>query len=736
MLQRLVLGLLLAGLLSLPGLAEAQLWSSILTPNKGTDWTAAGVDCTGVICTSGIPSASWALCNNLACNNIAPGGGTTPTAANINSAIQGAQVGGIACSSSLPCVVRIKAGTFSMARSISWGAYPNAKPYVALRGAGPGTGGTQLVFTAIANDCNAFRDGSVVEFCGWQAYEGASYNTNTWTAGFNKGGNTITLTCAPCPAINQLIALDQIDDQTDPGTAEVLVSGGGQNTTFSGGGTQARGCSVQSTCRSQQEFKRVTACAPSCSTGSTFTITPALHAANWRAGQTPQAFWPTNSAGLSNVGIEDLSIDFTAALTPNPNGGINHAIIFSWVRNGWVRNVRSVNNNGGMLVARAHVEIMLSARITVRDSYFYGNRQLDFGGGQCDPQCQRYGVEVTMGSDNLIENNIFQHVLSPLVPGTTHNSVWAYNFTIDQVWTTGGNVGNMFPSAEPHDGGVQFNLFEGNDGSGSYEDAIHGTGTLNTYFRNLWRGRDVPCTGCASVKNNLTMPVTFSAYHRFMNVIGNVLGEGGYHQKYAEYSPDNTNCSRSIYKLTHIDTQCSSATPESVTQATNLTRTTLFRWANYDVVTGDVRFCGGPGNTNWVTPSTNCNQITEVPTHGGKYGQSIPVTELVPNSFYLSAQPTTWWAPNPAWGVPPPSWPPIGPGVSGGNISVGSGAQIGLGGHANKIPARLCFEHLSNDTTGYGGGTSIKVFDAATCYFASTGGGGAPAKPTGLTIVP
>ena len=42
--------------------AATPLWSGVLAPNRATDWTVAGVDCTGLTCTGGIPSAAWTRC--------------------------------------------------------------------------------------------------------------------------------------------------------------------------------------------------------------------------------------------------------------------------------------------------------------------------------------------------------------------------------------------------------------------------------------------------------------------------------------------------------------------------------------------------------------------------------------------------------------------------------------------------------------------------------------------------
>jgi hypothetical protein len=71
----------------------------------------------------------------------------------------------------------------------------------------------------------------------------------------------------------------------------------------------------------------------------------------------------------------------------------------------------------------------------------------------------------------------------------------------------------------------------------------------------------------------------------------------------------------------------------------------------------------------------------------------------MPASFYLSSQPTWWPAGKP--------WPPIGPDVSGGNIS-------GYAGHAYSVPAADCYAKIMGgppDGTG-----PVLSFNANTCY--------------------
>src|SRR6185295_4632352 len=81
---------------------------------------------------------------------------------------------------------------------------------------------------------------------------------------------------------------------------------------------------------------------------------------------------------------------------------------------------------------------------------------------------------------------------------------------------------------------------------------------------------------------------------------------------------------------------------------------TLIRWGNFDYFSAASRWNAG-----------------EVPAD-----VQVPTSQALPASLYYAAKPA-WWPASIAW-------PPIGPDVSGGNADPA--------GHANKIPAQLCFE--------------------------------------------
>jgi hypothetical protein len=99
------------------------------------------------------------------------------------------------------------------------------------------------------------------------------------------------------------------------------------------------------------------------------------------------------------------------------------------------------------------------------------------------------------------------------------------------------------------------------------------------------------------------------------------------------------------------------------------------------------------------------------------YVNPVPGSQTLPASFYLNSKPS-WFG-----SVP---WPPIGPDVTGGDIS-------GVAGHAYKIPARVCFESLADDTSySIQNGARPRIFNADNCYGDPPP---PPDPPTGLSAV-
>jgi hypothetical protein len=540
------------------------------------------------------------------------------TALDINNAIAGCGGG----------VVYLNAGTYNLLTGITFGGRDN----VTLRGAGPDR--TVLKFTA-PNACGGVQ----ANICVQGAPTGSSPppgSVRQWTAGFSKGTNRIRLNSTTDLTAGMVLVLDQLDDPADTGGVFISCSRVASLET----------CPTTRLGRSQQQIVRVTAI-----DGDEVTIFPGLHMPNWRGAQQPQVWWWGDSAEMN--GIEDLTLDHTSGLE---TAGIG----FRNAYGGWVRNVKSLNAN------RNHVWLYRSARIEVRNSYFYGTK---------NAATQSYGVEAYMTSDDLVVNNIFQRVTTPIMTGPSAGCVFGYNFMSDMsyaipTWMMAGINGS-------HDAGTGMNLFEGNAGNSFLMDLYHGTGALATLFRNRLIG-----TEPGKTQGN-TSVVSIWGYNRSVNIVANVLGTPDYHRVYensqtASGTPGSPD--RSIYLLGYTGVE--QRTPLGYDP---LVVTTMLRWGNFDYATKATR---------WTS--------AEVPA-----GHPAPATDLPP-SLFLFARPS-WWGARP--------WPAIGPDVTGG---------ADASGHAHKIPAQECFDNSARGPDG------AIVFRPDECYGREAD---RPRPPTNLRIV-
>jgi hypothetical protein len=622
--------LLCLALLSLSTCAQAQ---TLIDPSRRINWSGAGVP-------GGIPNRT------TICATLNPGA----TAAQINSAIA-------VCPSGQ--VVKLAAGTYTLSAGIEF----KAKSNVTLRGAGPDA--TFIVFTGNTRACSGLKAG----ICLVNAYPNDGQNfarSANWTAGFAQGATSITLDNTPDLKVGSQIILDQVRDNADTGdvfqSTKRPATGPAPRTCI---GCNSPGRSTQvgfPTDNAQQHIATVTAI-----NGNTVTISPGLFMPNWRLSQKPGAWW-SPALPLVGSGVEDISLDYTSAAA-------QYGIVMFNVQQSWVKNVRSIK------AASHHVIFYQSSRNTIRDSYFFDSQT---------HKEQSYGIGNYEGASNLVENNIFVLIATPTINETDGGSVFAYNYSandlfFDGTWAQG--------SAYTHSPGTNYVLWEGNDGFGLTMDNYHGTAHFITAFRNRWNGKE-------PLNLQQTVPVHIYSWNRYVNIIGNVLGEPGYHTNYQKRAGIDTSdvnrCFVSIYGL-GWGGNCSDPTPgvhpDNDTAAVS-TVSTLFRWGNYDVVTGAPKW-----------------DKAEVPSGLAKYANAVPSDQTLPASLYLSGRPS-WWGTMP--------FPAIGPDVTGGDL-------VNLGGHAYRIPARKCFENVMG---GKFGDTSPRTFNATKCYGTSTG----PAGPTGLQV--
>jgi len=575
-------------LLSLPSLAQAQLWRGIIDPARAIDWqTAVGVS-------GGIPSGTWTQCGST----IAP---YTGSAATINNAIA-------ACGANQ--FVRLGTGTFSLSSPINLEGHPN----VAVRGGGALT--TKIVMSSGSSTCGSTI--SAYACMGSSQSHGtfAIGSSTTWTAGYAQGATVITLGSvagiSANPGSESILTLDQDDDAADTGNVVMSIgsgfvigsvpdarSCGGASTGVTG--TPVSGCTGQTAQRSQQQMVKVTAI-----NGNNVTIFPGLYMPNWRSSHNPGAWWQS-SPGRHN-GFEDVTFDMLAL---SSNNGVQVSNCFEC----WLRNVR-------ILVGanfRTQVQLYRAYRTEIRDSYLYSTHT---GGG-----AQSYGFESFSADATLVINTISHHNSARWLIGVGSANTVAYNYSFDDT-----SSGNFFWADQMDHDASTHNFYEGNQGAYHVQDTVHGPHMFHTDFRNQFTGNapQGPATKTAE-----TSPEIIMSHSRYANVIGSVLGTTGYHNRYQNRATIDSasGCDRSIYALGYTDTSCQG--PSGGVPLDGVVATTLMRWGNCDAVTG----------------FNACKfDITEVPSGISPFPNAVPASQTLPASFLYSSKPAAWWGT--PWGVP------------------------------------------------------------------------------------
>ena len=651
----------------------AQAWSGILDPSRAYDWRYnVGFTIPSYTTPCRIQPALQRGSSNASANTTA-----------INNAI--------ASCTSRQNVVNLPAGTYYIA-GMDW----QGKSDVVVRGAGPNN--TYLYETTPA----ACHGSTTAETC-MMGSANSSGNNNShpggpwacnWTAGYSQGTTSITLnSCGSVPPVGGILVLDQADDTTDTGgvflcsTYDTVV-----NCTEKGNSSPANddGRIINGTQYSGQELTIIQSVSGSGSGPYAVTISPGVYFNNIRSSQNPGAWWATTNITLD--GLEGVTLDHSTDTTTNWGSQI------SWCYKCWIRNVRFID------CKKNCVYLTYDVAPVVRDSYFYGAQQYSSG---------VYTVQFLETSGALVENNIMQQVSCPIIADAISGSVWAYNFT--PALPSPNYLSGIFTS---HNSGSMFDLVEGNATTVFFADDAWGSSDLETMFRNH-------VTGWQSGYVYQTYPISVESYARITNVIGNVLGEPGYHNQYEAYA---TSSSGGVYRL--VDGGGTSSGAGAVNQSIyvlgwsnsaglgnctvppgcdSLTQPTMMRWGNYDVVDAAVEWNTTEASPGAV-PYVNANRV--------------PSSQTLPSSFYLTSRP--------AWFRSVP-FPPYGPDVSNGTTGIctsgtysgywvtssaqcagGSYTASAWGGHANANPAQDCYLNVMGGPPD--GSGSVLSFDANVCY--------------------
>lgn len=325
----------------------------------------------------------------------------------------------------------------------------------------------------------------------------------------------------------------------------------------------------------------------------------------------PLAWWYTNNAQIvpyttiyRGIGIEDLTITNAMDSVGGSAGGRN--IYWCAVMDSWVKNVSSRRT------VQFHILFQHCFRCTVRDSDWAYSVQYISNRG--------YGMDCGYGSTAcLIENNWSWHCLIGFTSeGAGAWNVWGYNYGAG----TFSDDGLIRDCNLNHGGAPHMNLYEGNNMNAVGADNIHAGSGYNTVFRCNSRGWQ-PNASVTST-NNYQRAISFNKGNWSNNVVGCVLGD-----------PTLSNLTFSNF-WTYEATTNNSANARPYIWRLGF-KSAGFGTADWsiDVYTNTLRH----GNYDYAS-----NTVAWDPTIAD---------HAIPNSLYLSAQPS-WWG---YWGTP---WPPIG----------------------------------------------------------------------------
>lgn len=396
--------------------------------------------------------------------------------------------------------------------------------------------------------------------------------------------------------------------------------------------------------------------------GNVVRFAPALYSAYTRS---PAAV-PFRMAATM-AGVEDLQVYAN-------NTGYDASFGMALCARCWIRGVESNYSDGD------YVEVLWGFRDEVRDSYF-SNSFLH------KPGAHDTGIHLAYKtSASLIENNILERGRASfnLNWGEAGNVI-GYNFTTGEFIADApfAVIGGLrFHGAHP-----QFNLFEGNVTAGIDMDAVWGSSSHLTAFRNWLLGTSRVCPpydgrgpvecGGGHYAFQAARAVQVSCLSTRNNFAGNILGSeqmqslAGYGKKLSQVPVIQYPSARDY---DHAAYGWSFGYSDFVSGKTG---EDCLRLAQPDHTAANILH----GNLNNVD-----NSLLWAP--------GLP--HQLPASLYLSARPS-WWKNLP--------FPAIGPDVQGGN---------GPGGHSYGNPAERCYR--TNMGGKDGGPGSPYRFNAAACY--------------------
>jgi len=541
--------------------------AQVIPTNRTVDWSSAGCP---------IPSANWPIYTN------AMTAGAVGNGVHDDSAV----LAGIIASCPPGQVIYLPPGNYVVSTNFV------IQHPVVIRGAGP----TNTIITPTTNALNP-----IFWFLPASTRSDGSRQFAQLSGGYTKGSTNLTLASPASLAVGTDLLIDQLNDGTF-----VNATGSDGFCSF---------CSISNGTRTLNQSVRL---ASIDTTGTNITIDTPLY---WTYGTNntnvlpPFGTYTTNLApeiswfvgqNLTNCGLENLGInDYYATNVTGSYGGI---VVFMWCDYSWVKNVETQYGN------LAHEVLFNCYHCTVRDSAMVHSKFY---------ASENYGVEIVNSSSAcLVEDNTMTNMGAAILLGWgVSGNVIGYNYIPNALW---GSPYWQCESIAVHGAHAMMNLCEGNVTPSIALDAIHGSSSHMTLFRNQSFGWQTNlCENCIAVD--------VSALSTYANIVGNVLGTA-----------------------TNIMLSQSPAPTPFFLLATN---------AQDSMFSGIYSF--GYFAADWITNNYSFNPLSTAIINGNYDFYHLSTAWVsnavlsLPPSLYLDTQPS-WWT---NWGATP--WPPIGPDVAG-----------------------------------------------------------------------
>jgi hypothetical protein len=622
-------------LLVFPVMVGAQAWSGLLSSSRAIDWSNVGLPAT-------LPDGEttpnpWTPPTRTQCGpTVSPSGGDDTAA--IQSALDSCKSGHY---------VLLGSGTFK-ASNVIWMSALNG---VTLRGGGP-----------MSTTLHVTGSGTI-------AMGGAGGGGNcAWSSGFSKGSTSIMVTsCSATLAVNQVMVLHQCDSGyygSGCSTGSSIDDGSLYVCGFNAACQRGAAEGLSTSQNVQQQTVLVTSVKNNGGGSQTIGISPGLYMPNWNysasgAAQAPSPYVAWNGTIASGNGVEDMTL-YATSMTSNFSINLNLSYA------SWVKGVRFVGSG-----AITPLQLNSAKNCLVANNYFFSDVALD--------AAYPPGMQEGADSDNLVLNNISASSVPWEGTGSMEGDVIAYNYGRD---TFTGYVFNLYFE---HNAGDAFLLYEGNQSTGIEEDNTHGTHDLTTVFRNYAAGWDPPYQPATN-----SSAITFDAFSRVDNMVGNAIGTSGITTAYQPSSGYNY-----VYLLGY-----------SGGYNDPLTRSSSLRWGNVSVLaqSDDTPANSGVRFVSSEIPSSIVGKLAS-------FANAVPSSDNLPCSFFLSTYTSTtctahpsggtglsWWKVCTSWTTFPTScakshtqpFPTAGPDVTGGPY---------VNGHAYDIPAAVAWKNLPIDTS-------------------------------------